>query len=202
MCFRKSCQPLTIVRRTYNAPIKILGFLVDEQLTGEAQCAAAARRADRATGAIRRAAKYLAARDRLQLAEALALPHLDYCQTAMIDNSEGAEDMKRRAYNRMLRMAAREKRSAPARKKLERPEWDDREEAIREKFVAKVYYGGEPEVLRELFPEKLKGNMQTRAMSRGELEEPQNWSSIGGKAFRVWAPQVINEIPQQESTPQ
>ena len=35
--------------------------------------------------------------------------------------------------------------------------------------------------------------MQTRAMARGELEEPGAKLEIGEQAFDIWAPRLLNE---------
>jgi hypothetical protein len=106
--------------------IKILGFTLDEQINGEAQCATAAAKSDRANQAVRRAGKYLRESDRAQLAKALAHPHLDYCQNAMGWQSAAATDIMDRAYNRTARMVVKSERSAPALEKLKWDQWEER----------------------------------------------------------------------------
>ena len=104
------------------------------------------------------------------LADALVQPHLDYCQTPFVDQSAAAEEMMERAYKRAARMVTRMKRSAPALEKLKKPTWGERRRAETEAFVAKIYYGEEPKVLRKRFPDRLQGGMETRAIARGEIQ--------------------------------
>ena len=54
--------------------IKILGFHLDERLSGEEHCAKAAGKAAAATAAIKRATRYLRMEDKITLLEALAHP--------------------------------------------------------------------------------------------------------------------------------
>jgi len=184
---------------TAQKEMKVLGVFLDEQLTGETQCANAAGKADRATAAVKRMAKHLKSEDKILLAEALALPHMEYCQNAFYNQSGAARETVERAYNRMARMVTGEGRSEQALRKLKWPRWTKRREAVRKAFVSKIYYLKEPEVLREMMPGKLEGEIQTRAVKRGELQEPPAETFIGSKQFSVWAPRVINEILQQQS---
>eukprot|EP00666_Eupelagonemidae_sp_cell4sb_P018110 gene18110-biopygen30586 len=92
------------------AVIKILGTLIEPTLSWKAHAAAAAGRADAATAQIRRHTSWLSVADRAYLASALALPHLDYCQSAMTGASAAATNTLIRAYHRAARMAARMER--------------------------------------------------------------------------------------------
>ena len=87
--------------------IKILGTLIDDQLSWEAQAAAMSRKARGAMGAVSRHGRYLPKPDRVFLMRALALPYLDYCQTALAAPSAAARETLRRAYNRAVRIAVR-----------------------------------------------------------------------------------------------
>eukprot|EP00665_Eupelagonemidae_sp_cell47_P003368 gene3368-2078_t len=180
--------------------IKILGFHLDEDLNGEKQCAVAAGKADRATWAIRRAAKYMGREERATLAEALAHPHLDYCQSALPEISATAEELVRRAYNRSARMAARTRRSNPALAELGWATWELRRKAVRAAMVTKIWTEKEPECLWELFPPEVKRDMSVKSMRLGELEETRELvkNSMGQKAFRVWAPRLYNEVVSGE----
>ena len=87
--------------------MKILGVLIDEQLTWEPHNAAAASKADRARMATARATRSLSRKERTRFVQALAHPYLDYCQSALVAPTQLAEESLRRAYNRTARMAAR-----------------------------------------------------------------------------------------------
>eukprot|EP00663_Eupelagonemidae_sp_cell21sb_P004939 gene4939-6571_t len=63
--------------------IKVLGVLLDPQLTWEAHNIVAANRARGAMHAVHRAARYLPAKDRATLMEAVSLPYIDYAQAAL-----------------------------------------------------------------------------------------------------------------------
>ena len=178
--------------------IKVLGFTLDEQISGEAHCAIAAAKSDRANQAIKRTGKYLKENDRAQLAKSLAHPHLDYCQNAMRWQSGTATDILDRAYNRTARMAAKSERSAPALEKLKWDQWEERKDKRQKTFVTKIYERKEPEILYKRIPGKLQGSMQTRAMARGELEEPGAKLEIGEQAFGIWAPRLLNEIKREQ----
>eukprot|EP00666_Eupelagonemidae_sp_cell4sb_P017820 gene17820-biopygen38860 len=90
--------------------IKILGVLLDQQMTWEPHAAAAAGRADSALHQIRRNARWLTTKERAHLAQALALPHLDYCQSALASPTKSATETLTRAYNRAARVSARMER--------------------------------------------------------------------------------------------
>ncbi len=177
--------------------LKIVGFHLDEDLSGEEHCQRAAGRADAATGRIRRATRYLRKDDRATLAEALAHPHLDSCQNALYDITKAAACATERAYNRSARMAARQERSDPAFDALGWARWERRRKAAREAMVAGVYYNRQPAVLWDLLPGKISHEMMTRSQRAGDLETPGAQRQMGEKAFRIWAPRVFNSIREQ-----
>lgn len=179
--------------------IKVLGAFLDEQLTGESHNANAAGKSDRANAAIKRIGKFLKQEEKITLAEALAHPHLDYCQNAFFNPTEAATDSVERAFNRTARMITGMDRSEEALGKLKWQGWRHRRVAARKAFVAKIFYGGQPRALKDMFPEKLKGPMQTRAMERGELEEPFTGTCIGSKQFSIWGPRTFNQMKQEQA---
>eukprot|EP00660_Eupelagonema_oceanica_P019759 gene19759-biopygen2698 len=178
--------------------IKVLGVLIDERLSWEDQAAAAARKALNAARTVKSAARYLRfRRDRGRFMRALAHPHLDYCQTALAGPTAAAVSFYVRAYHRTARIAARTERSEPALQRLEWPTWERRRAAARAAFATKVWHEREPAALRDLLPEAPRlpeEGMHTRAMLRGEMQEPQPNLVLGCKAFRIWAPRVINQV--------
>ena len=173
--------------------IKVLGYWVDEQLTGEAHCTRAAGKATRAAGAVKRSSRYLPEADREFLVKTLSHPHLFYCQNSMFNPSRGAMDCLQKAYNRSARIVCRTERSAPARDRLGWPAWEDSRRERQSGFVERVFRTGEPKVLKERFPGPLQGDMVTRAIKRGELWEPPAAPGIYEKSFGVWAPRVYND---------
>ncbi len=80
--------------------IRVLGVLLGKDLTWDPQARAAATKAHVAVRRIARAADCLAMRDRKQLVQALALPHLDGCQTALAQPSEDASRRLSAAYQK------------------------------------------------------------------------------------------------------
>eukprot|EP00660_Eupelagonema_oceanica_P019048 gene19048-biopygen43094 len=144
--------------------IKVLGVLLDERLSWEDQAAAAARKALNAARTVKSAARFF------------ALP---------------------KAYHRTARIAARTERSEPALQQLKWPSWERRQTAARAAFAAKVWHEREPMALRDLLPaapQLPEDGMHTRAMLRGEMQEPQPNLVLGSKAFRNWGPRVINQV--------
>eukprot|EP00666_Eupelagonemidae_sp_cell4sb_P018094 gene18094-biopygen21334 len=126
--------------------------------------------------------------DRASLIQALAHPHLDYCQTALAHPSAAARKSIERGYNRTARIAARMPRSEPARKRLGWLASEERRSVASEIMAAKVWNTGEPKCLRELLPEEDKRRTGTsRADKRGEIECCPA-GRIGKKAFSNWAP--------------
>eukprot|EP00663_Eupelagonemidae_sp_cell21sb_P012518 gene12518-biopygen7589 len=109
----------------------------------------------------------------------------------LVTKGESAEEAVSNM-NEALEQFERTERSAPALEKLGWPKWDDMQEKRRVDFVTKIFKTGEPEVLKDRFPSALKGDMVTRAMTRGELWEPPAAPGIGEKPFGVWAPRVYN----------
>ena len=105
--------------------------------------------------------------------------------------------MVERAYNRTARMAARTQRSRPALEQLKWPTWEEKRESALKKFVNGVYERKQPEALFERFPKPQQGAAETRAMKRGELEEPGTRTYIGEKSFSIWAARVLNESKRE-----
>jgi hypothetical protein len=170
--------------------VAILGFQLDDRLSGEAQCARAAGKAGAATAAVKRATRYMRTEDRVTLLEALAHPYLDYGQNALFNTTEAADSLVRRAYNRSARAAAGLRRSKPSLKRAGWVSWDRRREAAREACVAKIVGEQEPQALWELLPPKVKRDMTTKSQASGELETPAPKLPAGEKAFRIWAARV------------
>eukprot|EP00660_Eupelagonema_oceanica_P019663 gene19663-biopygen39957 len=181
--------------------IKVLGVLLDDRLSWEQHNAAAAGRALNAARTVKRACRHIRGyKDRGKFLRALAHPHLDYCQNALVGGTAQAEQVVRRAYNRTARIAVMSERSAPALAKLRWPTWERRRTAARAAFTQKIWVEGDPPSLRELLPEAVNpgDGMQTRAMLRGEVPEPAPRNAAGEKAFRIWGPRVINQVARDD----
>ena len=129
----------------------------------------------------------------MMLAKTLAHPYLEYGQAAIAEPTATAEDIIRRAYNRTARMATRKDRSAAALKEAGWMTWDEKRGKITTDFVTKIRNSGEPAVLSKLIPGELTGQMETRAIRRGEVYEPAIHTEIGRKAFAIWAEEAVNE---------
>eukprot|EP00666_Eupelagonemidae_sp_cell4sb_P018095 gene18095-biopygen18637 len=168
--------------------IKVLGVLLDDRLSWEVHNAAAAGKASGIARSVARGTNFLRASDRASLIQALAHPHLDYCQTALAHPSAAARKSIERGYNRTARIAARMPRSEPARKRLGWLASEERRSVASEIMAAKVWNTGEPKCLRELLPEEDRRRTGTsRADKRGEIECCPA-GRIGKKAFSNWAP--------------
>eukprot|EP00663_Eupelagonemidae_sp_cell21sb_P000484 gene484-6877_t len=70
--------------------IRILGVLVDPQFSWEEHAVAAAAQCRNAVHQVRRSARFFPRKDRAKLMEALALPYIDYAQTALALPSQQA----------------------------------------------------------------------------------------------------------------
>eukprot|EP00662_Eupelagonemidae_sp_cell21_P057979 gene57979-biopygen82314 len=186
--------------------IKILGVLLDNRLSWEEQASTAAGKARYTVDAIKRFARYLATPDRGFLAKALALPHLDYCQTALAAPTALATDISQRAYKRVARVVTRRmgrwrkddpefnarNRSEPALKQLAWPTWVRRRRACAAAVACGIWYKGTPQVLRNMLPAStIKGI--TRSSGRAMPTLPLT-PAIGTKAFEVWGPHLINAV--------
>ena len=112
----------------------------------------------------------------------------------MYNPSIGAMDCLERAYNRTARLVTRMGRSAPALAKLGWPTWAESRHTKQSEFVGKIFQTSEPKVLKKRFPGPLQGGMTTRAIKRGELDEPPAGPGISEKSFSVWAPRIHNEM--------
>eukprot|EP00662_Eupelagonemidae_sp_cell21_P021783 gene21783-biopygen31837 len=175
--------------------MKVLGVTLDNRLSWEQHNAKAAGKASGIARSVARGTKYLRVSDRAVLIEALAHPHLDYCQSALAFPSAAARDSVRRSYNRTARIAARLPRSEPAREWVEWPEWEVRRAAAEEQMASRIFCEGEPKCLRKLLPEQdARRTGITRASARGEVELYQATLKVGKKAFRYWAPEAYNRV--------
>eukprot|EP00666_Eupelagonemidae_sp_cell4sb_P017912 gene17912-biopygen33807 len=173
--------------------VEILGVTLDDRLSWEVHNAKAAGKASGIARAVARGVRFLYKDDRAALIQALAHPHLEYCQTALAEPSAAALNSIRRAYNRTARMATGLKRSDPARKRLRWPEWEKRREAVSEVLTGRIWHRGEPRCLREVLPDgdRRKDGI-TRAAARGEIDIHGARLKVGRKAFRCWGPEAYN----------
>ncbi len=114
--------------------IEVLGFKLEEEVSGEAQCAEAAARGRRAMWKVQRATKYLGREDRAMLMEMMVHPHLEYGQNALKEVTRAAEGQVRRAYNLTARVTAQTGRTKPALKALGWAGWRKRRAAVRKKW--------------------------------------------------------------------
>jgi ribonuclease HI len=191
--------------------IKVLGVLIDQQLTWDDHSATAARRSDNAAFAIARAAGSLRQEDRAALMRALAHPHLDGNMTALANPSAMATDRLRRAYNRTARVAVwgrgatewwmngqGRKRSNDALTKLKWLQWDQRRAAVRANYTARIYHRRTPEHLRSLLPTLanivVQDRVMTRSQARRQVPEEVRGNTIHQKAISQWGPRVLNAI--------
>ena len=90
---------------TPQATMKTLGVTLDNRLSWDVHSAKAAGKASGIARSVARGTKYLRLSDRTSLIEALAHPHLDYCQPALAEPSAEAESTLTRAYHRTARIA-------------------------------------------------------------------------------------------------
>eukprot|EP00666_Eupelagonemidae_sp_cell4sb_P017941 gene17941-biopygen15473 len=186
--------------------IKILGVLLDPHMTWEAHAAAAAVRADGALHQIRRNARWLTTKERAHLAQALALPHLDYCQTALASPTKLAAAMLRRAYNRAARMSARmerkgfrpraplpTERSEPALRATQWPTWERRRVATAAALACSIWYSKQPPSLYAKLPTAVIHGATRSAGCRLPLIGTR-LKLAQRKAFSVWARGVISKV--------
>eukprot|EP00662_Eupelagonemidae_sp_cell21_P057749 gene57749-biopygen112317 len=198
--------------------IKVLGVLIDEQMTWDAHCAGAAKRAHRAVWAVARAAQHFKVKERASLMKSLALPHLDFCQSALAQPSADAQGRVRRMYHKAARTAvwglralhrwgpngthldsdpSTRLRSEPARRQLRWITWEQRRAAVRAAVTAKIFHTGEPEVLRKLLPAVTAAVLHDRRLrshTKGCVVTFTSRTAMGEKAFSVWGPKVLNAI--------
>ncbi|MDP6529024.1 MAG: reverse transcriptase domain-containing protein, partial [Gemmatimonadota bacterium] len=175
--------------------IKVLGVLLDEQLTWDDHCAAAARRASNATRQVARAASALKRKDRSALLEALAHPHLDYGQSAMVNPSAHAAGLMSRCYGKTARVAkwgsyalhrwgcqcercskeGMPRGTAEALSEEGWRSWEERRAAVRAAFTMKIFETGTPASLRAMLPTvaaALAHDRRLRSRSKGCVPVP------------------------------
>eukprot|EP00660_Eupelagonema_oceanica_P013114 gene13114-biopygen17663 len=184
--------------------IRILGVLLDEQLTWEAHAADAARRAHNAIHAVHRTARHLPTRDRGDLMAALALPYLDYCQVPMVLPSAAATATFKKAYNRAARVAARQWRwrpglpeerwrTAPALARLHRwTTWERRRAADRAAAVCKLWHRRQPQSLCRWLPDSPTDPPRGRVPGLRQVIHPR--TVFGGNMFASWAPRIATQV--------
>eukprot|EP00660_Eupelagonema_oceanica_P007785 gene7785-biopygen32401 len=184
--------------------IKILGVLLDGDLTWEPQAAEAARRTHNAIHAVLRAARHLPVVDRGQLMAAMALPYVDYCQVAMVLPSSTATRTFRGAYNRAARVAARQQRwrpglkderwrTEPALARLRRwTTWERRRAAERAAAVCKIWHSDYPQALRKWLPDSPSAARTERVPWVRPLVCPR--TEMGLHMFAAWAPEVATKV--------
>eukprot|EP00662_Eupelagonemidae_sp_cell21_P057002 gene57002-biopygen76514 len=143
----------------------------------------------------------------------LAIPHLDFCQTALAKPSARAAQRMQRGYNKAARAAVwglralyrwkregepcERLRSAPARQQLRWISWGQRRVAARAAMTAKIFHTKEPEVLRGLLGTTTAAKIHKRRLRRhtkGCVVAIAAKTQIGEKAFSVWGPRVLNSV--------
>eukprot|EP00662_Eupelagonemidae_sp_cell21_P037283 gene37283-biopygen32826 len=194
--------------------VKVLGILIDEQMTWDAHSAAASKKANAAIWAVARAAHHLTVKERATLMKSLALPHLDGCQSALANPCARARVRVQRTYNKSARAAVwglralyrwgsdgepkwKQFRSAPARKHLRWLAWEQRRAAARASLTAKIFHTGEPAALRQLLPSLTLAALHKRRLrshTKGCVVTFAAQRVFGEKAFSYWGPRVLNAI--------
>eukprot|EP00663_Eupelagonemidae_sp_cell21sb_P008597 gene8597-4072_t len=171
--------------------MRVLGAVLDPQVTWEPHAAAAASRTRRAALAVWRAARFLPRPDRARLMEMLALPYLDYAQLPMVHAAASSLTAQRRAYNFTARIAAAQKHSRPALAKLRWPCYERRRAAQRAAEVSALWHSQEPRRLRALLP----GSPDDQIVSRRARLPPQPVrTAFGQKCLAHWGPVVLSQI--------
>lgn len=197
--------------------IKVLGVLLDEQLTWEPQSARAARKASHATHTVARMASALEVDVRRTLMQALAHPHLDQCQTAARP-SAAAKGVLARAYKKTARVAVwgkralhrwccdcracvasppQQRRSEDALREMRWATWEQRRAGVRAAITCRIFETGEPAVLRRLLPTVTMAILHDRVQRKrtgGALVTFRPRTRIGEQAFGVWGPKVIEAV--------
>jgi ribonuclease HI len=185
--------------------IKVLGVLLDSQLSWSAQSAVAAGRSRAAARQVLRATRYLRAEDRAKIMRALALPPLDYCQCALAQPSAAAEDTLNRAYLYAARLANGgggprrtdgSSRSEEARRRFGWTTWTRRRTADAACFAAKIWHNRVPARLCEHLdePPSADGTFAAACRRRPRLNCPQHRKMIALKSFSQWAPRMLTQV--------
>eukprot|EP00660_Eupelagonema_oceanica_P019808 gene19809-biopygen15342 len=190
--------------------IKVLGVLVDSELSWGPHAEVAARRARNAMHAVQRAARHLPRADRARLMAAMCHPYIDYCSAAMAHPSARAERMLQSIYERTARVAAglapdtfkgrkRIWRTRPALKVLHGwPTWARRRAASRAAWAMTIWHRQHPHTLRQLLrgtpAEELPGRLQRKPVMHAMIQPRSR--QFGPKMFACWAPAAITHVLQ------
>eukprot|EP00662_Eupelagonemidae_sp_cell21_P057711 gene57711-biopygen89454 len=141
----------------------------------------------------------------------LAIPHLDFCQTALAKPSARAAQRMQRGYNKAARAAVwglralyrwkregepcERLRSALARQQLRWISWGQRRVAARAAMTAKIFHTKDPEVLRGLLGTTTAAKIHKRRLRRhtkGAQKGHRSSRSLG-EARRGWAGPAADE---------
>jgi ribonuclease HI len=181
--------------------IKVLGVLLDANLTWEPHARATAASASALARNVRDSLKGLPHGDVASLMAMIVHPVLDYGLNALALPSARAVEHLRRAYNRTARFATGNSRSEPARELLNWPSREDRRQALLKCFVMRVWEDGLPASLRSLLPpadDPASAGLPSRLKQMGFVRSRQALRAVGGKAFSCWAPGVVTSVLSTE----
>jgi hypothetical protein len=162
---------------------KILGVLIDEHLTWEAQAQQASNKARAAARAITKVQSHLRDTDMHMLAQQLGRTYLDPCLPVWAGGQAAAHDIAAGAYCAVARAAARQDSSESALAMLAWPTWPEYCEKSRTGFIKRVLTKQQPKELADRL-----SSLQPRSRRDKRPRLPYVRTAIAGEQrFERWA---------------
>ncbi|XP_064622341.1 uncharacterized protein LOC135484636 [Lineus longissimus] len=186
------------VAQVSKVPVRNLGVLFDSNLSMDAHVSSVVRSASyhlRNIGLVRRQLTVDATKN---LAQALVLSRLDYCNSSLAGISEQSLRKLQLVQNRAARLVTRTNRRAHITPVLPELHWLPVRERIQFKLILltyKVYHHLAPNYLNDL----LEHYTPPRSLRSGSMdllkENKYRLKTFGGRSFSILAPQVWNSLP-------
>ena len=179
---------------------KILGMMVDSNLTSEAHISAVIRRCYATLGGLTKLSRSLPENVKKVIIETLVFPHLTYCMTVWAGCGKGQKERLQKVLNHSAQIVKGSRRSAHVTPLLRDLKWPDIDDLIAERDMGMVHWlltnQHAPVSLRERVV--FRGDVSvrsTRATEAGQLELPRVRTEHARRYFLCRAASLWNIAP-------
>ena len=179
--------------------VKSLGVTLDSQLSFKSHVNAVSRACHYHIWALRHIRHLLTQDVAHTLARSIVMSKLDYCNAVLYESPKSSVAVLQRVQNSLARVVLQQKKYASVSPLLQRLHWLPIENRIRFKLAAityKVRSTKTPAYLGDLLSNHSTGSSMTlRSSSRPLLSVGWVKTVYGGRAFRIAAPTIWNNLP-------
>ena len=184
--------------------VKYLGVWLDQHLSWNEHIRHTSGKIASRLALLRRVRKYLTLDSAKLLANALVLPHFDYCCISWSSCGQGLRDSLVKLHKQMARITLQTKISTSSTKMFSKLKWtslEKRWQFHKCKLMFDILNGNSPSYLLELFTQSANTHRySTRSSNNRGLIMPKVKTENGRKAFSFVGTFLWNNLPHKQNT--